>query len=46
MRVIPYREALREALIEEMERNPDLILLGEEIGVWAGAYRVTDGMVE
>lgn len=46
MRVIQYREALREALVEEMDRNPDLMLMGEEIGVYAGAYKVTAGLLE
>ncbi len=46
MREITYAEALREALREEMLRDPDVILLGEEIGVFGGAYKVTRGLLE
>lgn len=46
MREITYAEALREALREEMQRNPNVILLGEEIGVFGGAYKVTRGLLE
>jgi acetoin:2,6-dichlorophenolindophenol oxidoreductase subunit beta len=38
--------ALRQALIEEMERDPAVLLLGEDIGVFGGAYRVTEGLLE
>ncbi len=46
MREITYAEALREALREEMLRDPNVILLGEEIGVFGGAYKVTRGLLE
>jgi len=46
LREITYAEALREALREEMLRNPNVILLGEEIGVFGGAYKVTRGLLE
>jgi 2-oxoisovalerate dehydrogenase E1 component beta subunit len=36
--------ALREALFEEMERNPDMICLGEDIGILGGAFTITDGL--
>src|ERR1700681_3805903 len=39
-----YRVALREALTEEMERDENVYLIGEDIGVFGGAYRVTDGL--
>ena len=39
-------QALRMALIEEMERDPAVIILGEDIGVFGGAYRVTEGLLE
>jgi len=39
-------EALRQALIEEMDRDERVILLGEDIGVLGGAYRVTTGLME
>lgn len=39
-------DALRQALIEEMDKNEDIILIGEDIGVLGGAYRVTHGLME
>jgi len=39
-------QALRQALIEEMTRDADVILLGEDIAVFGGAYRVTEGLLE
>ncbi len=41
-----YREALRSTLIEEMDRNPAVVLLGEDIGVYQGTFRVTEGLLE
>jgi pyruvate/2-oxoglutarate/acetoin dehydrogenase E1 component len=46
MREITYAEALREALREEMIRNQNVMLLGEEIGVFGGAYKITRGLLE
>ncbi len=46
MREITFVDALREGLREEMHRNPNLILMGEEIGVFGGAYKVTRGLLE
>ncbi|MGA9388603.1 MAG: alpha-ketoacid dehydrogenase subunit beta [Candidatus Bathyarchaeia archaeon] len=47
MREITYRDALREALREEMRRDPSVFLLGEDIGrFWGGAFKVTDGLAE
>lgn len=46
MREITYAEALREALREEMIRDPSVMLLGEEIGVFGGAYKITRGLLE
>lgn len=46
MRVIRYREAVREAMIEEMRRNPRVFLMGEEVGHYQGAYKVSEGMLE
>jgi len=45
MREITYAEALHEALREEMLRDPSVILLGEEIGVFGGAYKITRGLL-
>ncbi|HSE65114.1 MAG TPA: alpha-ketoacid dehydrogenase subunit beta [Thermoanaerobaculia bacterium] len=39
-------DAIREALLEEMERDERVFLLGEDIGVYGGAFKVTDGLVE
>jgi 2-oxoisovalerate dehydrogenase E1 component beta subunit len=39
-------EAIREALWEELERDPDTFILGEDIGVYGGAFKVTDGFLE
>lgn len=41
-----YLTALREAIDEEMSRNPDLLLMGEDIGLLGGAFGVTIGMLE
>jgi pyruvate dehydrogenase E1 component beta subunit len=47
MRRITYREALRQALREEMRRDPAVFLLGEDIGrYWGGAFKVTEGLAE
>lgn len=47
MRKITYRESLREALREEMQRDPRVFLLGEDIGrYWGGAFKVTDGLAQ
>ena len=39
-------QALRQGLIEEMERDSRVVLLGEDIGVFGGAYRVTEGLLQ
>ncbi len=46
MSVITYREALNMALREEMQRDPRVFLIGEEIGVYEGAYKVTQGLLK
>jgi len=46
MRVIRYRDAVREAMVEEMRRDPDIFLMGEEVGHYQGAYKVSEGMLE
>ncbi len=45
-RVITFREALREAMSEEMERDDAIFLMGEEVGHYNGAYKVSQGMLE
>jgi Pyruvate/2-oxoglutarate dehydrogenase complex, dehydrogenase (E1) component, eukaryotic type, beta subunit len=46
MAKITYREAVRRAMIEEMERDPNVFLMGEEVGHYHGAYKVSQGMLE
>jgi len=43
---LTYREAVREALREEMKRDPKVFLLGEEIAEYGGSYKVTQGLLE
>jgi pyruvate dehydrogenase E1 component subunit beta len=45
-RVLRYREALNEALREEMQRDDRVLLMGEDIGVFNGAFKVTAGLLE
>ncbi len=44
MSEITYLEAIREALFEEMERDSNVFCLGEDIGAYGGAFKVTDGL--
>lgn len=46
MKKISYREAIREAMSEEMRRDDSVIMLGEDIGRYGGGFRVTEGMLE
>jgi pyruvate dehydrogenase E1 component beta subunit len=46
MRELTYSKALREALTEEMARDPDILLLGEDIGVYGGVFKVTEGLLD
>jgi pyruvate dehydrogenase E1 component beta subunit len=46
MRVIQFREALREAMQEEMRRDPNVFLMGEEVAEYNGAYKVSQGMLD
>ena len=45
MAEITYLEAIREALFEEMERDPNVFCLGQDIGAFGGAFKVTDGLL-
>jgi pyruvate/2-oxoglutarate/acetoin dehydrogenase E1 component len=45
-RVIRYRDALNEALREEMQRDERVFLMGEDIGVFNGAFKVTNGLLD
>ena len=44
--MITYLEAIREGLMEEMEADPRVFLLGEDIGAYGGAFKVTAGLLE
>ncbi|MBL7662255.1 alpha-ketoacid dehydrogenase subunit beta [bacterium] len=46
MRELSIREALNEALAEEMERDPNVFLMGEEVGYYDGAYKVSRGLLQ
>ncbi|HSG07389.1 MAG TPA: pyruvate dehydrogenase complex E1 component subunit beta [Longimicrobiales bacterium] len=46
MAVMTYRDALNEALREEMERDPDVFLMGEEVAEYNGAYKVSKGLLD
>ena len=46
MREIQFREALREAMNEEMRRDPRVFLMGEEVAEYNGAYKVSQGMLD
>jgi pyruvate dehydrogenase E1 component beta subunit len=43
---LSYREALNQAMTEEMERDPAIFLMGEEVGHYQGAYKVSQGMLQ
>jgi pyruvate dehydrogenase E1 component beta subunit len=46
MRTVQFREALREAMSEEMRRDESVFLLGEEVAEYNGAYKVSQGMLD
>ena len=46
MTEVTYLEAIRQALFEEMERDSDVFCLGEDIGRYGGAFKVTEGLLE
>lgn len=43
---VTYLEAIRQALWEEMERDPNVFCIGEDIGIYGGAFKVTDGFID
>jgi pyruvate dehydrogenase E1 component beta subunit len=43
---VPVREAINQALDEEMERNENVFLIGEEVAQYQGAYKVTKGLYQ
>ena len=46
MREIQFREALREAMSEEMRKDESIFLMGEEVAEYNGAYKVSQGMLD
>ncbi|MEY2960583.1 MAG: hypothetical protein RLZ60_413 [Pseudomonadota bacterium] len=46
MKTQTVREALRDAMAEEMRRDPDVFLMGEEVGEYQGAYKISQGMLD
>jgi pyruvate dehydrogenase E1 component beta subunit len=46
MVAMTVREAIREAMSEEMRRDPDVFLMGEEVGQYQGAYKISQGMLD
>ena len=46
MAEITYLEAIRQGLAEEMERDPNVFVMGEDIGAYGGAFKVTEGLLE
>ena len=46
MAQVTFLEAIRQGLFEEMERDPSVVLLGEDVGVYGGAFKVSAGLLE
>ena len=46
MRELTYAQAIREAMCEEMRRDPKVFLLGEDVGAYGGAFGVSVGMLQ
>ena len=46
MALTTYVEAIRQGIWEEMERDENVFVLGEDVGIYGGAFKVTDGMLE
>ena len=44
--LVTYLEAIRQGIWEEMERDPDVFLLGEDVGVYGGPFKISKGMLE
>lgn len=45
MPLLTYREALRHAMAEELDRDPNVVIMGEEVAQFNGAYKVTEGLL-
>lgn len=46
MAAVTYLEAIRQGIWEEMERDSSVFILGEDVGIYGGAFKVTEGMLE
>lgn len=46
MTIMTYRQALHDTLRDEMRRNEDVLLIGEEIGIFEGSYKITAGLLD
>jgi pyruvate dehydrogenase E1 component beta subunit len=46
MALLQYREAIRQAMAEELTRDPNVVILGEEVAQFHGSYKVTEGLLE
>ena len=46
MAVVTYLEAIRQGIAEEMERDSNVFVLGEDVGAYGGAFKVTEGLLE
>ncbi len=46
MQIVEMREAIRQALDEEMQRDPTVVIIGEEVAEYNGAYKITKGMLD
>ena len=46
MVTVTFLEAIKQAMFEEMERDPAVVLLGEDVGVYGGAFKTSEGLLE
>ena len=46
MAAVTYLEAIRQGIWEEMERDSSVFCIGEDIGIYGGAFKVTDGLID
>ena len=46
MPVVTYREAIKSAMAEEMDRDERVVIMGEDIGLYGGTHLVTDGLLD
>ena len=46
MPVLTYLEAIRQGIAEEMDRDPTVFCIGEDIGIYGGAFKITEGFID